>query len=286
MTPESFRNAMGKLQAGMESLSRGIRPAPITDYYDQPCKDGSVKTVEITTSVIYDEAGTPTHVLGVSRDATERVRDKAALESALRRSELLFRELEHRVKNTLAMIASLLSLASDHVRDPADAVLFEESQSRIQALSLVYDKLLKSSDVAQIELGSYLEDLCRSVTAAFTRDGGGVELRVERDEVAVNSKRAALVGLAVNELVTNALKYARRPGRALNLGLQVRSDPEVLTIRFSDDGPGLPEGFRIEEAEGLGFLLIRSLVSQLGGEFSAESSPSGAAFRISVPPEA
>ncbi len=286
MTPESFRNAMGKLQAGMESLSRGVRPAPITDYYDQPCKDGSVKTVEITTSVIYDEAGAPTHVLGVSRDATERVRDKAALESALRRSELLFRELEHRVKNNLAMIAGLLSLASDHVRDPADAVLFEESLSRIQALSLVYDKLLKSRDVAQIELGSYLEDLCRSVAAAFTREGGGVELRVERDEVTVNSKRAALVGLAVNELVTNALKYARRPGRVLYLGLQVRSDPEVLTIRFSDDGPGLPEGFRIEEAEGLGFLLIRSLVSQLGGEFSTESGPSGAAFRIAVPLEA
>lgn len=113
-----------------------------------------------------------------------------------------------------------------------------------------------------------------------------MELRVERDEVTVSSKRAALVGLAVNELVTNALKYARRPGRVLYLGLQVRSGPETLTIRFSDDGPGLPEGFRIEEAEGLGFLLIRSLVSQLGGEFSAESGPSGAAFRIAVPLEA
>ncbi|HRZ89140.1 MAG TPA: PAS domain S-box protein, partial [Spirochaetia bacterium] len=85
MTPESYGRAMDALRAGLESLARGVRPAPITDKYDQPCKDGSVKTVEITTSVIYDEAGAPTHVLGVSRDATERVRSQEALESALRR---------------------------------------------------------------------------------------------------------------------------------------------------------------------------------------------------------
>ncbi|HOX13409.1 MAG TPA: histidine kinase dimerization/phosphoacceptor domain -containing protein [Spirochaetia bacterium] len=285
MTPESYGRAMDALRAGLESLARGVRPAPITDKYDQPCKDGSVKTVEITTSVIYDEAGAPTHVLGVSRDATERVRSQEALESALRRSELLFRELEHRVKNTLAMIASLLSLASDHVRDPEDAVLFEESQSRIQALSLVYDRLLRSSDVARIELGSYLEDLCRSVTSAFIRNAGGVDLRVDRDEVTVNSKRAALVGLAVNELVTNALKYARKPGAVLSLGLSVRGSEDSLTVRFSDDGPGMPEGFRAEDAEGLGFLLIRSLVSQLGGEFTVETGVPGAAFRITLPSE-
>lgn len=283
MTPDSYRRAMDKLRAGLESLGRGVRPAPITDYYDQPCKDGSVKTVEITVSVIYDESGAPAHVLGVSRDATERIRAREALESSLRKSELLFRELEHRVKNTLAMIASLLSLASDHVRHPEDAVLFEESQSRIQALALVYDKLLKSSDVAHIDLGIYLEDLCRSVASAFARDGGGVELQVNREEVKVNSKKAALIGLAVNELVTNALKYARRPGSVLALRLSVHASDGTLEVRFSDDGPGLPEGFQVDRAEGLGFLLVRSLVSQLEGSFEAETGSPGAAFRILLP---
>ena len=283
MTPDSYRNARGKVQAGQESLNRGIRPAPITDYYDQPCKDGSVKTVEVTTSLIYDGAGAPTHILGVSRDATERVRDKASLESSLRRSELLFRELEHRVKNTLAMIASLLSLASGHVRDSADAILFEESQSRIQALALVYDKLLKSPDVARIDLGSYLEDLCRAVVSAFFRGEGRVELRVNRDEISVDSKQAALVGLAVNELVTNSLKYAARPERVLALSLSVHSSGGELTVRFADDGPGLPADFLGEGAEGLGFLLIRSLSSQLGGEFYVEAPAAGASFRISIP---
>ncbi len=283
MSPDSYRNAMANLEAGTASLARGVRPAPMTDYYDQPCKDGSVKTVEITTSVIYDETGAPTHVLGVSRDATERVRDKASLESSLRNRELLFRELEHRVKNTLAMIASLLSLASGHVRDPADAILFEESQSRIQALALVYDKLLKSPDVARIDLGSYLEDLCRAVASAFSRGEGRVELRVDRDEITVDSKRAALVGLAVNELVTNSLKYAARPGCVLALSLSVHSSEGVLTVRFADDGPGLPAGFSGEDAEGLGFLLIRSLSSQLGGEFRVEAPASGASFRLDIP---
>ena len=284
MVPESFRNAMEYRQAVADSLSRGVRPAPRTAFYDQPCKDGTIKTVEITISMIYDEAGTPTHVLGVSRDATERVRDKASLEAALRKSELLFQELEHRVKNTLAMIASLLSLASERVHAPEDAVLFRESQARIQALALVYDKLLKSPDVANIDLGVYLEDLCRALTAAFSPDESRVKLMIKRDSVTVDSKRAALAGLAVNELVTNTLKYAVRPGRGLVLNLEVLDLGEGLVeIRYGDDGPGLPETFDWEKSDGLGFLLIRTLVSQLAGEFMVEEGDSGAAFRITIP---
>ncbi|HSV56635.1 MAG TPA: histidine kinase dimerization/phosphoacceptor domain -containing protein [Magnetospirillaceae bacterium] len=284
LTPDSYLNAMEKLGAGLESLARGERPGPITDYYRQPCKDGTVKTVEITTSVVCDAAGVPIQFLGVSRDATERVRDKANLESALRRSELLLLELEHRVRNTLALTASLLSLASEYVRDPADFILFEESKGRISALALVYDKLLDSPDVAHISLGAYLEDLVRSVVSAFSRKDCQVDLATEKEDVVVDSKKAAIMGLAVNELVTNALKYAVRPGKRLTLRLEVRRDGEgAISVRLADDGPGLPPGFDWERTEGLGFLLIRNLSAQLGGVFLVETGVPGAAFQFHLP---
>lgn len=268
----------------MEALGRGVHPIPFTDYYDQPCKDGSLKTVEITTSIIYDEAGAPTQVLGVSRDATERVRDKKSLEAALRQRELLHKELAHRVKNTLAMAGSLLSLAAAHVRDPVDATLFEESRGRLDALSLVYDKLLRSADVSRIDLGAYLEDLCRTITCGFSTDAGRVDLAVEREAVGVDSRRAALMGLLVNELVMNSMKYAVRPDRPLKLLLEIQvSGGDSVLIRFQDDGPGLAAGFDTEKSTGLGFQLIHSLVSQLNGTIAVDSSDAGVAFRLSIP---
>jgi len=283
-TPESAQKTTRILTQALDAVERGIKPDPVTDYFERTCKDGTIKTMEITLSLIYDQAGKPTQLLGVTRDATERMRSKAAVEAALRQRELLLKELEHRVKNTLAMIASLLSLASEQVRDPADAELFEESQTRVSALALVYQKLLRSSDVASIDLGAYLEDLCRSATSSFSSGVYTIDIQVVQDAIAVDSKKAALMGLAVNELFTNSIKYATLPDRELVLKLEVRLlDGEKIQIRYQDNGPGLPSGFDVEKSGGLGFLLVLNLVSQLQGEFNIEAAGAGAGFRILVP---
>ena len=278
ITPESRVKARDQLVRACSAVT------PLRDYYDQICKDGSVKTMEITISTINDPDGKPTHLLGVARDATERVRDKINLEAALRQREVLLKELEHRVKNTLAMISSLLSLASEQVKDPEDAGLFEESQTRVDALALVYQKLLRSSDAARIDLGLYLSDLCSSVRSSFSRDAAEVDIEVGKDSFTVDSRIAAPIGLAVNELVTNSIKYAILPDRGLKLNLEVRRPKEgTVDIRYGDNGPGLPAGFDVEKSTGLGFLLLRNLVSQLNGEFSLESGGEGARFRITFP---
>lgn len=284
LTPESARKAREKYILAMKSFEEGPAVTSLTDYHDHICKDGSVKTVESAVSFLYGPGGKPSHILGVSRDATERVRNNTKLEAALRESETLHWELEHRVKNTLAMIASLLALASDQVKDPADALLFEESQARVSALTLVYQKLLCSSDASHIDLGVYLEDLCRSMISVFSPEENFVDLRVERAELTVGSKKAALIGLAVNEMITNSLKYAVRPGEPLVLKLEVcpREDGRFV-VTFQDNGPGLPEGFDMRKSGGLGILLVRSMVEQLKGELATESSGSGARFVITVP---
>lgn len=284
MLPESARKAREQFIRAMKSFGEGPAIKSLTDYYDYICKDGSVKTVESALSFLYGPVGKPSHILGVSRDATERVRNRSKLEAALRESETLHWELEHRVKNTLAMIASLLALASDQVKDPADALLFEESQARVSALTLVYQKLLCSSDASHIDLGVYLEDLCKSMISVFSPEENFVDLRVERAELTVGSKKAALIGLAVNEMITNSLKYAVRPGSPLVLKLEVYSREDGrFVVTFQDDGPGLPEGFDMHKSGGLGILLVRSMVEQLKGELATEPAGAGARFVMTIP---
>ena len=284
MPPESARKAREQFSRVMKSFEEGPVVTALTDYYDYICKDGSVKTVESALSFLYGPVGRPSHILGVSRDATERVRNSTRLKAALRESETLHWELEHRVKNTLAMIASLLALASEQVKDPADALLFEESQARVSALTLVYQKLLCSADASHIDLGVYLEDLCKSMISVFSPEENFVDLRVERKELTVGSKKAALIGLAVNEMITNSLKYAVRQGSPLVLRLEVCPLQDgTFVVAFQDNGPGLPEGFDMRKSGGLGILLVRSMVEQLKGELVTESSGSGARFVMTVP---
>jgi PAS domain S-box-containing protein len=284
LTPESAEKAQGQIDQALKTFGEGPAITSMTDYYDHICKDGTPKTIEISLSFLYGPDGKPTHILGVSRDATERVRDKAILEMALKQRETLLAEMEHRVKNTLAMIASLLSLASGQVKDPSDAELFEESQARVSALALVYQKLLRSSDVSRIDLGVYLEDLCRSMTSAFTPDEDRTDLEVERKDLTVDSKKAALIGLAVNEMITNSLKYAVHPDRLLHLKLEVKpSDDDKFLVAFQDNGPGLPEGFDVKKSGGLGVLLMRSMVEQLKGELATVSSGAGTRYTMTIP---
>lgn len=276
MRPESYKKSMAQLSQGLTEFRRTGLVIPITDLYEQPHIDGSVRNVEITTTLLLDADGQPEKLLGVSRDATDRVSAENALKAALGERDTLLRELGHRIKNTLTMTASLLSLAQGMVRDEADAVLFEDSRSRVQAMSALYDQLLHSRSQSSIGLGEYLGDLCSSLLDAYSPDGG-MSLAMDVSGIEVDSHKAVSLGLAVNEAVTNALKYASKPGQTLSVRVDSRrlADGAGFELTISDDGKGLPVGFDPKKSDGLGFLLIRTLAEQLGGSLSVRSSPGG-----------
>jgi PAS domain S-box-containing protein len=276
MVPASYAKAKAQLDQALVEFRHTGQLAPFTDLYEQYKSDGSVIIVEITTTLILDPEGQPEKLLGVSRDATERVAADRALKSALEERETLLKELGHRIKNTLAMTSSFLSLAKDRVKDPLDAALFEDAQSRVQAMVTLYEHLLHSKDHSHIELATYLRELCESIVDAYA-DEGEAAIKVEGREVLTNSKLAVSVGLAVNEALTNALKYARRPDRVLRVTvvLETGASPDSLRVTVRDDGIGLPSGFDAGSADGLGFLIMRSLAQQLNGNLSVLVPPGG-----------
>jgi PAS domain S-box-containing protein len=284
MCPESHAKAMGQLALRIEWIKAGNPAAfdPYVDVYDQPCKDGSVKHIEISTMVTLDEEGGIDELIGVSRDATPRVEAQKRLSAALAEKELLLAELTHRVKNNLAMTASFLSFAEPRAVAPEDAALLRQTRDRIHALSLVYDMISRTSDATRSDVSEYLKTLGSTLVEGL---GAGRSLRFEfvGDELPVPTRLVVAIGLSVNELISNAVKYAflSRPGR---VKVSVLSGPAGLEVVVEDDGVGLPAGFQLDSGSGLGVTIVRGLVEREGGAFSVRSEPGrGTAWRLTFP---
>lgn len=284
MTPESYAKAMGQLTRRIEWV-RTANPAafePYVDVYDQRCKDGSIKHVEISTMVTLNGEGGVDEVIGVSRDATPRVEAQQRLTAALAEKELLLAELTHRVKNNLAMTASFLTFAEPRAVAPEDAALFRQTRDRIHALSLVYDMISRTSDATRSDVSGYLRTLGSTLVEGL---GGGRSLRFEffGDELPVPTRMVVAIGLSVNELISNSVKYAF-PSRPGTVKVSVLRGPAGLDVSVEDDGVGLPPGFSVETEAGLGITIVRGLVEREGGVFSVKTEPGrGTSWLLSFP---
>lgn len=255
---------------------------PSTGELEQVSPDGTIKTIEVTVTPRFDETGSLVEYTGVARDVSERVATAKALEADLAKKNLFFAELQHRVKNNLALIASLLSLEAALLPEGHERTIFEEAQSRIRALALLYERLYRSGRSEAVALGPYLEDIVRTVISA---EGRG-EIRFESELAAINLdlSRAVPLGLIVDELAMNAVKHAFPEGRSGSLSLALRSEEDELVLDFRDDGVGLPPDFSLESQEGLGSRLLLLLSEQIGATIRVGSpGKKGAAFILELP---
>jgi two-component sensor histidine kinase len=208
--------------------------------------------------------------------AIERQRAEARLQAALDRQELLTREMSHRVKNSLATVAGLLSLQargteSAHVREA-----LADARSRVEAVAQVHDQLWRQPDLAAVELAGFLESLCEKLRESAP----GHAITCTAPAMPIPADLAIPLGLFVNELVTNAVKHAY-PGRHGPVRVEAVPDgASRVLLSVSDDGVGLPEGFDAGAARrSLGMRVIHGLSRQLGGEL-AVSSGAGARFAL------
>jgi PAS domain S-box-containing protein len=225
-------------------------------------------------------------VLGLvaARAAGELQRRDAA--DALRRHvdqiATLMKELQHRVKNNLNVVSGLLDLEANGVADAKARAVFMDARNRIQSMSAIYERLYLSDDLATVEVGPYLADLARSIFAAYRLGDGRVRLEIAAGNVKLGTKKVVPIGLIVNELISNALKYAFPDGRSgtLTVGFAVGNGRAVLDV--ADDGVGFPAGVDPETAGSLGLVLVRMLAEELGAEL-AFAGPPGSSVRIAFP---
>lgn len=236
----------------------------------------------------------------VQRDLEQRVRERtASLEAALiQRDEalvqqdLLMREVNHRIKNSLQVVSSLLSLQSQHTEDPELRARLTEAGRRVRAVSDIHQLLYKVEDVRLIPFHDYLTALCRDVERSALAEGGNWSLELSVEPVEVPTDQAVPLGLIANELLMNVVKHAYpggvepAPGSPKPITVGLTRSEGAVRLTVEDQGVGLPEGFDWRHSRSLGMRLVHALARQLGATLAVDPRPdgqSGASVTVQVP---
>ena len=254
-------------------------------------KDGGTFPVEVNVGAVNLDGRRV--MLAIARDVTQRKIYEEEITASLREKEVLLKEIHHRVKNNLQIICSLLNMQADGLEDETTRAAFAESRNRVRSMALIHEQLYQAPDLAHINLGEYLETLAASIQRSATSDansGGRLRFALDCPLVALDIDRAVPCGLIVNELLTNAIKYAfpganadANAGAGANSGtiaLQLRAEGESVVLTVSDDGIGMKAGFDWQESESIGLQLVSSLTEQLEGTAKLKSDANGTVWTI------
>lgn len=255
-------------------------------------KDGNPIPVDLITHRVV-LGGSPV-LLSVARDITERTEAEAKIRAgeellkrnmlvALREKETLLREIHHRVKNNMQIIISLLKLQDFKVTDRHVHEIIRDCRSRIYSMAVIHEKLYQTDDLTSIRLDDYFRDLADRVMNEFESEESRISLILESDEdILVDIGTGIPLGLIMNELITNSMKYAFDPGQEGKIRIVIHRDDGFLFVTVSDSGRGLPAGFSSEKTSTLGTELIRGLVFQLSGSVTW-SSNDGTTCTMKIP---
>ncbi len=242
-------------------------------------RDGGLIPTEANARLIEWE-GRPA-ILSTCRDISGKLVDEAKIGELLKEKDLVLREAHHRIKNNMATLASYISLRAETCVDPQALATLRDCLSQARGMEVLLDKLYRGESVGELDLRDYLPALMEEILGLFPATTVALDLRLE--EIHLDAKRLSTLGIVVNELITNSMKYAfggiARP--AISLAAS-RRDGRICLV-YEDNGRGLPEGFSIEASQGFGIQLIQALAGQLGGRLEAGSSPGaggGARFAI------
>jgi PAS domain S-box-containing protein len=213
---------------------------------------------------------TPRRRLEEEREQTARV-----LESAVAEKTVLLREIHHRVKNNLAVIASLLSMGADSTVSAEAKTALGESQQRVYSMALIHEHLYGTSHLDRINFSEYAGQLASGLFSALVAEPGRISLVMDVDPIEIGIERAVPCALIINELLSNAFKYAFPDGRSGKVRVSLHErEAESLELRIEDDGIGLPAGRLLEpNTKSLGLRIIRILTKQLEGSIEQQAGP-------------
>ncbi len=214
--------------------------------------------------------------MGIERERRERL-----LTAALERHQFLLREMNHRVKNSLAMVSSMLNVQARDNANPELKGHLSEAANRIAAIGRFYDQLSYGTDIERMDIGLYVRAICKDLNANVAH----CEIITEVvDGIFVETDRAIAIALIVNELITNAAKYAytKEVGGKIIVKV-VQDNPDAVSISVRDEGAGLASDFNLHEAKGLGMRIVAAFAKQLAANIDVPSHDTGTEFVISIP---
>jgi two-component sensor histidine kinase len=212
--------------------------------------------------------------------ALQKVRDETGLKNSLAEKEVLLREIHHRVKNNMQIISSLLNLQIQYEDLDETVDVLKESQGRVKTMAIIHEKLYQSSSFTNLNCKEYIEKLIYDIFSSYGIKDNSIEAVLNIKDINLNIDTSIPLGLIINELVTNSVKYAFPKGKG-KIFLEFTSNQDQMELIFADDGIGIPKELDIEKSKTLGLKLVSSLINQLDGKYELNRSSQGTEFKIS-----
>lgn len=235
-------------------------------------KDGSYLWVEANGRGIFQKNQLK-EIIIVTRDISQRKFIEEKLKKSLEENKMLLREVNHRVKNDLMLISSLMNLQCKHTENQEAIDILQETRSRAYSMALVHQMIYKSSKLEYMDFEDYIGYVTTELFRVYQKEEQLIKLKTDLEEVLLDANVSIPLALILNELIVNALKHAfpdRKEG-IIEIKLHKTSDGYV-SLEVADDGIGAPAHFNIENTDSFGFEIIKSLVVQLKGSLETDFS--------------
>ncbi len=271
MTPEQL--AQSFMDEGRDFIRQQAdareKQQPVKEHYKIQVytKDRKLRwTEQFVSSIIYQ--GKPALQIAVI-DITDRKRTEESIQSLLREKDLLLKEVHHRIKNNFSFMESFLSIQKKYIESGETEAALQTAVSRVSSMRVLYDKLLQASDYKEASAEDYLTDLIDTIIALFPHRA---TIHIEKDieKTALSPKTLFPLGIIINELLTNIMKYAFKEDQGGKVNVILKKKGRRFQLVIQDNGRGFPEGFNIEHTNGFGLTLVKMLSRQLQGSFKIE----------------
>jgi len=285
LTPASYKLAKKALAEELKNELSGKADPNRTrvvelEYFH---KDGSIRVLENLICGLRNEKGKLIGLHGVSRDITERKNAERKLRKSLEEKEILLKEINHRVKNNLNMINSLINMQAGKIKTKKQAVdALQEVRNRIRSIAAVHEKLYQSDVFTTIEMKDYITNLAETLLQ-FHKDSKKIDCYLRIDDIRMDINKAIPCGLILNELISNVVKHAfpnSEEGKIVVSMQQVKRG--ACEIRVKDNGIGLKGNIENLKTDSMGFELVTILTDQLEGKLSVNTKD-GTEFKVLFP---
>jgi PAS domain S-box-containing protein len=243
-------------------------------------KNGSQIYANLTVSLVRDTTGSPNYYVAVFEDITVRKQQEKELQESLKEKEVLLKEVHHRVKNNMQVISSILNLQSSYIKDEAAIEMLKESQDRIKSMAFIHESLYQGKNLSHVKFSEYVRNLVSNLFHTYGINKSGLKLKFDLDEVFLNLDTSIPCGLILNELISNALKYAFKDRETGTLSVTLKKlEGGKLKLEIADDGKGFPKEINWKDTESLGLQLVVTLAGQIRGDIQMETKK-GTTFTI------
>ena len=266
--PQLGKKDLPEFNARIEEIKKGKRL--IKEKFVRQNRHGKDIFIEITTGPIFDKNGNLSEILVITSDITELEQKQSQLEASLKEKEMLLQEIHHRVKNNLAVVSGLLHLQtfkSSNVENQKSLLI---AQNRIRTIAMVHELLYQANDFSKIDLREYYLKLVGLIEENMQIEQGEIEHNFEINVNYININQAIPLGLLLNELLTNSIKYAFNKGRN-KLSISIAQQGNDIAFEYKDNGPGFDPD-HIDSPNSIGWELIKTLMEQLGAIYTLDTN--------------